>query len=335
MDLNRLPRDGLFGIDRRKVENDRKEYWESFYAKYEDLNEKCTKTFGLDEIDQPKCIQEELLDLENVSVLKPDSRTVKKWISDHGEVIDELTTIAGPPSIDEDELSDEEVICSDEELDENELSENDSIEPIEVCIPETFAQDGEVDVKIKPLAHSYLNLDLSPKSSEECEEIASLIHEESAVLNELSPASSPLLKTVDSDDSDCILYSADMPTAKKSIFATEAAASKSIFSSKSILFSPSLSSSKNNSVIQPEIVSTSYLECSSCAKETDYSTNLGLVENSFKCDMCLLNDSHSDCGEVCDKCPEIAAAIDARRIHREMVLNSSNSIQLHTVCDIE
>ena len=81
-----------------EVGNDRKRYWEQFYEKYEKISDQCTSTVGIDEIDDPT--------------------TVRKRVKEHDVVIDELTTISGPSSIEEEEISYEKGLCdSDDEED--------------------------------------------------------------------------------------------------------------------------------------------------------------------------------------------------------------------------
>ena len=60
----------------------------------------------------------------------PASRTVRKWVRDHEDEIDELTTIAGPIGVDEEEIGDE--------IDEESSSEED----LEDEINDTFSSVG-------------------------------------------------------------------------------------------------------------------------------------------------------------------------------------------------
>ena len=182
-----------------------------------------------------------------------------------------MATIAGPPSVDEEEISDEDESESDDDLAD-------------------LINDSE---------------NIPPESAESLPS---------------SPPSSPLPSLVDpsDSDSDLLLYSSNLPTSTKSIFAP-LSLSKNINFKDKLIFSPQLSSSRNNSFAASEMASTSNLACSTCDKETEYSIRLGLDESVFQCDSCMLNDTHSGCGDLCEKCREIAAELDARWIHRDLV----------------
>jgi len=108
MDLSSLPGEQGKGINREKIESDREKYWEQFYEKYEELGAECASTVGIDEIDKPGVVEEGLRGIKRRNLQLPVSKTLRKWVKDHGEEIDELTTLAGPPSIDEEEISEEE-----------------------------------------------------------------------------------------------------------------------------------------------------------------------------------------------------------------------------------
>ena len=181
-----------------------------------------------------------------------------------------MATIAGPPSVDEEEISDEDESESDDDLADL-INDSENIPPVSESLPS-------------------------------------------------SPPSSPLPSLVDpsDSDSDLLLYSSNLPTSTKSIFAP-LSLSKNINFKDKLIFSPQLSSSRNNSFAASDTAPTSNLACSTCDKETEYSTRLGLDESVFHCDSCMLNDTHSGCGDLCDKCREIAAELDARWIHRDLV----------------
>ena len=177
-----------------------------------------------------------------------------------------VTTIVGPPTIDEEELSDDD--CNDSEDDD-----------------------------LADLIDDTENMPPTPERP-------------------LSPPSSPLPSIANPSDSedDNLLYSSNLPTSSiGSIFAPLNLSINLSFKDKG-LFSPKLSSSRNNSLA----ATPSNLACSTCIKQSDYSNLLGLDETDFQCDSCLLADSHPGCGEKCDKCKEIAAVLEARWIHREM-----------------
>ena len=134
MDLSELPRERVKGLNSEEVESDRKRYWEKFYEKYEKMADDCTSTVGIDEIDDPSKLEEAQKLQEGSSIEFPVSKTVRKWVKDHGDVIDELTTIAGPPSIDEEELSDEEGLSDSDDQEETIKDEANNI-VVNECVP--------------------------------------------------------------------------------------------------------------------------------------------------------------------------------------------------------
>jgi len=289
MDLSKLPRDRVKGLNSEAVETDRKRYWENFYEKYEKMADECKSTVGIDEIDDPSKIEEAQKLQEGTKIEFPVSKTVRKWVKEHGDVIDELTTIAGPPSIDEEELSDEEGFSDSEDQEEqikddvNNLVVNESV-PL-LCIDDNVSHASE---------HSELSI---------------------------SPNSTPFTLG-DLSDSESELYTPDLQSNVKSIFAPLKILSHSS-NIRECLFSPKLSSSKNESFATPDCENKENLNCSTCKTETNYSVKLGLDESSFRCDVCMLDDNHSDCSDECSRCRSIAAQLDARWIHRSIVMNQS------------
>lgn len=279
MDLSSLPREQVKGIDKNQVESDREKYWKQFYEKYEELGAECASTVGIDEIDEPGVVEECLRGIKTRNLQLPVSKTLRKWVLDHGEEIDELTTLAGPPSIDEEEISDEDCESdSDDLLDLIDDNEN---------IPEPNENISEPDIK-----------DHLPAS----------------------PPSSPMASLVDPSDSESelLLYSVNVPSTTSTIFAPLGLC-ESLNLKEKIAFSPKLSSSRNNSFSVAPAPVSSNLNCSTCHQDTDYSRVLGLDETVFRCDTCMLEDTHPECGEKCETCKRIAAELDARWIHRRNI----------------
>jgi len=125
MDLTRLPvsLNKMKKSDMETIRQDREVWWNKFYAKYEKLSEDSEDDVGIEEIADPRRLErEDDIRMENNKLrLEPIvSKTFQNWIREHGEEIDELTTIAGPPG------SDEEEIMSDEDIHEDEMEESDS-----------------------------------------------------------------------------------------------------------------------------------------------------------------------------------------------------------------
>jgi len=280
MDLSNLPKDQVPGLDRNQVENDRKKYWDQFFEKYEELGAECTSTVGLEDIDKPDLVAEGLRGVKRRNLEFPVSKTLRTWVEQHEDEIDELTTIAGPPSVDEEEISQEEY-----ESDSDDLAD--------------LIDDRE---NIPPDVEGYL-----PSS----------------------PPSSPQHSPVDLSDSDSerLLYTPNLPSTTCSIFAPLSISENLNYKDK-LIFSPQLSSSRNNSFALSEALPTNNLNCSACHTETNYSTRLGLDESEFKCDSCMMDDSHPDCHDDCDNCKKIAAQLEARWIHRENMEGEKEVIRI-------
>lgn len=268
------------GLDRNQVENDRKKYWDQFFEKYEELGAECTSTVGLEDIDKPDVVAEGLRGVKRRNLEFPVSKTLRTWVEQHEDEIDELTTIAGPPSVDEEEISQEEY-----ESDSDDLAD--------------LIDDRE---NIPPDVEGYL-----PSS----------------------PPSSPQHSPVDLSDSDSerLLYTPNLPSTTCSIFAPLSISENLNYKDK-LIFSPQLSSSRNNSFALSEALPTNNLNCSACHTETNYSTRLGLDESEFKCDSCMMDDSHPDCHDDCDNCKKIAAQLEARWIHRENMEGEKEVIRI-------
>jgi len=305
MDLSKLPREALKGLDKNSVENERKQFWNKFFEKYEEIGAKCNTTVSLDEIDKPEKVAETFKIHNKVVLGFPYNRTVKKWINDNGDEIDELTTIAGPITGDEEELFDDDYSSSDDDLadliddkennpthDENCLLLNDASFSSLVVISDCEKDGDKVDVKRQEISFAERDLEQTP-----------------------SPPSSPILKFLNTSDSDAELYTPATRAHSRSIFAP--LVENRNYKNKA-LFSPQLSSSLNTSIAASPRFN---LICNECSNVSDYSKNLGLEESLFRCDSCMLSDTHPECGEQCDKCIEIAAELDARWIHRGMVEN--------------
>jgi len=278
MDLSDLPKDQVQGLDRNQVENERKKYWEQFFEKYEELGAECTSTVGLEDIDKPDVVAEGLRGIKSRNLQIPVSKTLRMWVEEHGDEIDELTTIAGPPSVDEEEISQEEY-----ESDGDDLAD--------------LIDDRE---NIPPDVARYM-----PSS----------------------PPSSPHHSLVDlsGSDSERLLYTPNLPSTTRSIFAPLSISENLNYKDK-LVFSPQLSSSRNNSFALSEAAPNTNLNCSACHTETNYSTKLGLDESEFKCDSCMMDDPHPDCHDDCDNCKKIAAQLEARWIHRDNVEGEEEGI---------
>merc|ERR1719397_1600525 len=128
MDLYKLP--GTFckisKKDLREIETDREKFWNRFFLRIEESFNLSGDSVAIHEIDDPRRVDERAgscCELYN-------SINFQRWIRDHEDYIDELTTIAGSPAEDEEEIEDEEETEEDvEEIsDDNESADQVNME---------------------------------------------------------------------------------------------------------------------------------------------------------------------------------------------------------------
>jgi len=123
MDLTRLPvsLNKVRSADKAGIEKDRKQFWDRLFEKYERLSEMETEEETIDQIDQPIRVLKREKAYRSLCRDVPGSKTFRKWVADHGEEIDELTTIAGPLGEDEEEIGEDmdNDMSSDSEEDED------------------------------------------------------------------------------------------------------------------------------------------------------------------------------------------------------------------------
>ena len=155
MDLSKLP-GNLCKISRqtlRNIETDRKLFWERFFNKIEDAYDADGATLAIQEIDDPvvvtkrgKVFCEEM----------PVSQTIQSWLREHEDYIEELTTIAGPPAEDEEDIG-EEILEENESAEEENGNVEDNIgesysqteDEEENDIPETSPGEEQGEEKIR------------------------------------------------------------------------------------------------------------------------------------------------------------------------------------------
>ena len=123
MDLNQLPGslDKISQRDLQHIETERRRFWERFFLKIEESYDSADDTEAIEEIDEPIRVQERERRAPRFTEL-PSSKTFRRWCRDNGEYLDELTTIAGPPAEDEEDIG-EEILEEDEEGLEEEMIE--------------------------------------------------------------------------------------------------------------------------------------------------------------------------------------------------------------------
>ena len=137
MDLSRLP-GNLCKISKktlRDIEKERIVFWEKFFKNIEESYDADGTTEGIHEIDDPNKVSkrggafcEEM----------PVSETVRRWFREHEDYIEELTTIAGPPAEDEEDIG-EEIMEENESGEEENGNEEDNI-------GETYSQTEDEDL---------------------------------------------------------------------------------------------------------------------------------------------------------------------------------------------
>ena len=96
------------GLDREKVEKERKEMWRKIFEKYEDLEQRnqLTDEVSLEDIDNPETVNGIIKESSKFDFIKSNT-TLKQFLVEYADEIDEIATIAGPPASDEEVLSDE------------------------------------------------------------------------------------------------------------------------------------------------------------------------------------------------------------------------------------
>jgi len=102
------------GLDRDKVEKERKDMWGQIFKKYEDLEQRneLSGEVSLEDIDNPVTIHRIVKESSRYNCIKP-STILRRYFMEHADEIDEIATIAGPPASDEEVLTDD---SDDEEL---------------------------------------------------------------------------------------------------------------------------------------------------------------------------------------------------------------------------
>ena len=121
MDLHKLPGsfDKISKQDIQKIKTDRQIFWNRFFLKIEESYDSSDDTEAIEEIDEPLRVQEREERAQRFCE-PPSSKTFRRWCREQGDYLDELTTIAGPPAEDEEDLGEE---ILEEEEEEEEIAE--------------------------------------------------------------------------------------------------------------------------------------------------------------------------------------------------------------------
>ena len=139
MDLYKLPGslDKISEQDRKQIETDRERFWKRFFLKIEESYDSSDETEAIEEIDEPRRVQEREQGAGRFCEL-PSSNTFRRWCREHGDYLDELTTIAGPPAEDEEDIGEE--ILEEEEEEQVEEGEEEEGDIEEEDVEETSSQ---------------------------------------------------------------------------------------------------------------------------------------------------------------------------------------------------
>jgi len=336
MDLSLLPSScsKLNKIDKTAIENDRKEFWDLFYKKYEEIGETDKEEERIQDIDDPMKVMRRHNKFRNYNCKGPSSRTFRKWVREHEDEIDELTTIAGPVGEDEEEIGDE----LDEESSSDDESEDEVI-PVDddrCCVETNGNCDSSDSDSDSDLFHPFpraLNVSGISKTFSPNRTNSNLLRQclqspkvktpnKNSSFREKfrnSPRSSVVSDEVDSNEdsqSFCDLIQS-LPSSLQVSEARTPVKTKLLLSSSSALNNSASKSRKNESLIDLN------LSCISCGNITDYSIDMGFKQDNFECDDCMLG-IHPDCQGECKLCKDVAGQVEARWIQKRSFLETTN-----------
>ena len=322
LDLASLAGNSLPGLDVAQVENERKDMWRNLFQKFENMaDQDISEEVTLEDIDNPEMDHNKF---KAGRFSMQSNSTLKRYIRDHADEMDEIATIAGPPVSDEEVLSDdsdEELLCEDSE------ASNDTIEG---------AVQGDIHRPLTPVSSTASELNTA-ENSENDSDYGEHSEKDATLSEHIGDLDATL---VDSDD-DYNLYIPDtMPLPQnRSIFEhpLPKSPSEEPVDKKPRLVSPSPSPSRSphsscqrdvsredvghddQSSDDETIVKTKdndstngSLVCSKCNTSTFYQA-LMVTELEFVCDECMVGD-HRDCEvEECEVCKEVGELIRFRR----------------------
>ena len=61
----------------------------AFLGQYEELGAECCSTVGIEEIDKPEFVEDRFKGIKRKNLEFPVSKTVRRWVEEHEEEIDE------------------------------------------------------------------------------------------------------------------------------------------------------------------------------------------------------------------------------------------------------
>ena len=59
------------------------------FCQYEEIGAECSSTVGINEIDKPGLVEDRYRGVKRKKLELPVSRTLRRWVEEHGEEIDE------------------------------------------------------------------------------------------------------------------------------------------------------------------------------------------------------------------------------------------------------
>lgn len=285
MDLTRLPisLSKVRSADKAGIEKDRKQFWDRLFEKYERLSEMETEEETIDQIDQPISVLKREKTYRSLCRDVPGSKTFRKWVADHGEEIDELTTIAGPLGEDE------------EEIGEDEDMEND------------MSSDSEEDEAYKT---DYRQNDGDP------------LCDENPHQNQTEHVGDDELISEDSD-SDLGFLQSSLPRQLRISQSMTPIKKNHSFVEKFRNSPKLASSFNNSLLTPRKSEMSMNLSCLSCGTKTDYSVDMGVSEKQFECDDCLLSvhpDCMEECKLCKNVAQEVESRwIKKRNFHEQSI----------------
>jgi len=278
--LDLLPRAPLAGLDVDAVQKERQHFWERLYEKYEKSSALDHDEISVHDLDDPATMRR----LPGLRCEMPTTKAFRRYIAQHGGLLDELTTMAGPPALDEEELSSE-----DEEREEQEGDDYES----------DGDEGGEVNVGLG-------GLDMKEKNSDEENHMVSQRRNGGKRSGE-----EYLSGEAETEEEDFSSPPAKVVTPSKRRVIVEYYTSEDE-AEASKMDQPSREGSETRRVHEEDEDS---LICSNCGALGDVLEEGG-DQSEFRCDECLMK-VHPECEDFdCSVCRETAAVVEARWILR-------------------
>jgi len=297
--LAKLPRPSIYGLDTAQMEKERKDMWRNLFQKYENLSqtEKDEEEYFVEDIDKP----------ENVSKIFQDGSfsvkaniTLRQYIEDHADELDEISTIVGPPASDEEILSD----FSDEEIleVEDDSSYNTSVHDLHLeSMPDLNTSESDNDSNNDKVISNSENNNILVKY-----DVYNTDDSDEDILYAPLPPPKVRKKTPEesvSDDQGSFSKGSGKSTCECEIISVEA---QNKFNNGD--GSPTI---EHNLGTEESNHPNDNLVCCNCNNATFYEA-LEDTESEFICDDCLIGDHRECIEEECETCKEVGKLIEER-----------------------